>query len=102
METPRFTTEQMQADSLLVDKLESSIKEWEIELSWIEKELIEQALIDSREGMRSNRYLTLETREKNLKGFLKEAHAKLGHVAERYDVGPLKGLLTNALNAIRR
>lgn len=102
METPRFTTEQIHADNLLVNKLEQSIKEWEIELSWIEKELIEQALIDSREGMRSNRYLMLETREKNLKGYLKEAHAKLGHVAERYDVGPLKGLLTNALNNMRR
>jgi hypothetical protein len=101
MET-RITNEQIQADNNLVNALEAAIKGWEMELAWVEKELIEQSLIDARAGERSYRYLNLEIREKALKGYLEEARGKLGKVAERYDIGPLKRLLTNALNAIRR
>lgn len=102
METPRITTEQIQADNNLLNSLEQSITAWQEELVMIERELIEQSLIDAREGRRSSRYMALELREKVLKNYLDEARTKLGKVADRYDVGPLKGLLTNALNAMRK
>ncbi len=102
METLRITNEQIQADNNLVNGLEQSMKDWEMELAWIERDLIEQSLIDIGEGRRSARYLALETREKALKKYLQEAREKLGKVVERYDVGPLKGLMINALNQLRR
>ncbi len=102
METIRITNEQIQADNNLVNGLEQSLTKWEEELSWIQKELIEQAILDARAGARSKRYEALTLREATLKAYIREANNKLGKVAERYDVGPLKGLLTRALNAMKR
>jgi hypothetical protein len=99
MET--LTPEQLQTDNKFVNDLEKSIKEWQIELAWHERELVEQSLIDAREGRRSNRYLVLEAREKDLKRYLKDAQDKLAGIAKRYNVGPLKNLLLDALNNLR-
>jgi hypothetical protein len=102
METTR-TTEQVANDGQFVEGLEAKIKEWESELPWLEKELIEQALIDVKQGERSNRYLVLEGREKAVKRYLKDAKEKLGMVAERYvgGNGPLKNLINQHLNQLR-
>jgi hypothetical protein len=100
--TQDLTTDQMRADNHLVNELEKSITEWTSELTFLEKELVDQALIDARQGTRSNRYRVLEAREADVKSYLKEARKKLGHVVARYDVGPLKGLLVNAQNALRK
>lgn len=95
------TTEKMQADSKFLDSLETSIKEWKAELQWLEKELVEQALIDSKEGRRSNRYLVLEARERDVKYYLADAESKIDKVAERYGKGPLSTLLNTALTRPR-
>ncbi len=95
------TTEQMQADSKFLDSLETAIKEWKAELQWLEKELVEQALIDSKEGRRSNRYLVLEARERDVKYYLADAESKIGKVVERYGQGPLSNLLNTALTRLR-
>jgi predicted HNH restriction endonuclease len=103
MENYSFTTEQMQADNDFVNTLNKSISDWEAELVFLEKELLEQALIDAKTiGTQSNRYKVLEAREADVKRYLTEGRTKLGHIANRYDVGPLKGLLTNALNNLRK
>jgi hypothetical protein len=96
-----LTTEQMQADNTFLDSLESSLKEWKKELVLLEKELIDQALIDSRVGMRSNRYLVMEKREKDLRAYIAEANTRLGLVAERYQNHTLKNLISQSLNHIR-
>ena len=82
-QTVRITPEQVDADTNLLTKLEASVNAWAAELELIEKELIDQALIDAKEGAKSNRYLTLEKRESDLKKLIAEGEEKLGRVSGR-------------------
>jgi len=81
--TPRLATDQITADERFLVKLEDAVEKWKAELELIEKELIDQALIDTKAGERSNRYLALEKREKDLKYSINEANVRLGRVTER-------------------
>jgi predicted nucleic acid-binding Zn-ribbon protein len=94
-------TEQLINDNKYLNDLETNIIAWRDELKMIEKELIDQALIDTKAGARSNRYIALETREKTLKGYLREAESRITSVSERYEKGPLSGLINTALNRLR-
>jgi hypothetical protein len=99
MEAPRITPEQQAADKAFVDNLETHLKKWQVELAWIEKELIDQALIDGKAGHgKSNRYITLEKAEADLKEKVSNASAKLGLINERYHrSGSLAGYVTEVL-----
>jgi DNA repair exonuclease SbcCD ATPase subunit len=101
MEQIRISSEQIEADNAFLNQLEQSLKDWQNELEWTEKELIDQALIDAKVGARSNRYTALETREKELREMIKEAERKLGMVEQRYNVGSLRDLVNKSLNLIR-
>jgi hypothetical protein len=101
METTRLTTEQIEADNTFLNGLKNSLTEWQGELTFIEKELIDQAFVDARAGSRSNRYLALESREQQLRTMISNAQGKLGQVAERYNIGPLSNLLSTALNQVK-
>lgn len=79
----RITPEQVDADTALLTKLEASVNAWKVEYELIQKELIDQAIIDAREGNKSNRYLTLEKREAELKKLIEDGEEKLGKVTGR-------------------
>lgn len=95
------TTEQLQVDNKYLNDLEANIIEWRKELCMIEKELIDQAFIDARQGERSNRYKVLEMREADLKRFLREAESRITSISQRYNTGPLSNLMNTALNRLR-
>jgi vacuolar-type H+-ATPase subunit E/Vma4 len=79
----RIDPAQVEADNNFTGILEVALKGFRTELELIERELIDQALIDAREGGKGNRYIALEKRERDLKQAIKEAEEKLGKVAER-------------------
>lgn len=79
----RVAPEQVDADTNLLTKLEESLNAWNAEYQLIQKELIDQAILDAKEGTASNRYKVLETREADLKKLIAEAEEKLGKVSGR-------------------
>lgn len=79
----RIAPEQVDADTNLLSALETSVNAWSAELEVIQKELIDQAIIDAKSGEKSSRYLTLEKRESDLKKLIAEADEKLGKVTDR-------------------
>lgn len=79
----RIAPEQVDADTTLLNKLEESVNAWNAEYELIQKELIDQAIIDAKEGTKSSRYLALEKREADLKKLIVEGEEKLGKVAGR-------------------
>lgn len=79
----RIAPEQVDADTTLLTKLEESVNAWNAEYELIQKELIDQAIIDAKEGTKSSRYLALEKREADLKKLIAEGEEKLGKVTGR-------------------
>lgn len=79
----RIAPEQVDADTNLLTALEISLSAWSAELELMQKELIDQAIIDAKSGAKSNRYVVLEKREAELKNLIAEAEQKLGRVSER-------------------
>lgn len=92
----RIAPEQVDADTSFVAKLEDSVKTWNQELEMIQKELIDQAIIDGKQGEKSSRYVTLEKREVYLKKTIMEAEQKLGKVTERM-MSPAFGNMVNQI-----
>ena len=106
MEQIRIAPEQEQADKNLLHNLNARLADWRTELTWTEKELMEQAIIDGKEGNKSNRYKMLEVNEKNLKANIKNAEDKLASLGERIEnptpSNPaFTGMVNNALNQMK-
>lgn len=79
----RIAPEQVDADTTLLTKLEQSVNAWNAEYELVQKDLIDQAIIDAKEGTKSGRYLALERREADLKKLITEVEEKLGKVTGR-------------------
>lgn len=92
----RIAPEQVDADTTLLTKLEESVNAWKAEMELIQKELIDQAIIDAKAGVKSSRYDALEKRESDLKKLIEEGDEKLGKVTGRM-MSPAFG---NAVNQI--
>jgi hypothetical protein len=98
----RITPEQINADAQLNAALENSLKEWNKELEDVQRETVDQALIDAKEGHPSNRYKMLEKREGELKRDIILAEQKLGIVRERVAANPaLAGMIGKTLESVR-
>jgi hypothetical protein len=99
--THRIAPEQIEADTTLHSALEVSLKGWMQELELIQKETVDQALIDAKAGERSERYNMLEKREKELKVLITEAEPKLGKVAERVVNAAFSNQVSSIVNAAK-
>jgi hypothetical protein len=75
-EAPRIVPDQVEADTNFKGALEASLSGWRCEHELIQKELIDQALIDSKAGEKSNRYKALEKRDKDLSRMIADAEAE--------------------------
>jgi hypothetical protein len=107
MEQVRITPEQEQADKNFIHNLKSHIADWKSELEWVERELIDQALLDAKAGQRSARYNSFEKRESDLKAMIEEAQKKVTLYAERPTAQTqpfnreFSSLVNNTLNQIK-
>jgi hypothetical protein len=99
----RIAPEQIDADRNLLNNLNAKLNDWKTELAWTEKELIEQALIDSKAGSgKSTRYLALEKSEQQLKANVREAEQKLGKVEGRVSNPTFQGLVNSVVTRISK
>jgi hypothetical protein len=97
----RIAPEQINADKTFLASLEASLTGYQEELVVIEKELIDQAIIDSKAGEKSTRYTALEKRERDLKQAIKEANTKLGKVTERIPSPAFSNAVNQIVNEVK-
>lgn len=79
----RISPEEISADQNLSNALETSLKGWEAELEVVQKEEVDQAIIDAKTENKSQRLQMLEGREAELKKMIGDAKEKLGVVNTR-------------------
>lgn len=97
--TVRIDPEQIEADSNFQAALEKSLSAWKEELEKVQRDQVEQAIDDARAGNgKSEAYLELEQREKDLKKNISEAEQKLGKVSERVQSPAFNGLVSQIVN----
>jgi hypothetical protein len=101
LESPRIEPEKVEADQNFKGALEVSLEGWKSELNLIQKEQIDQAIIDAKEGARSNRYIALEKREKDLLSMINDANEKLGTVSERVVNAAFSNQVSSIVNAAK-
>lgn len=99
--TPRIADDQVQADQSFHESLEASLQGWEAELLLIQKEQIDQAVIDAKAGARSSRYIALVKRDKDLQAMIADARTKLGKVSERVANAAFSNQVSNIVNAAK-
>ncbi|MBT1702936.1 hypothetical protein KK060_06575 [Fulvivirgaceae bacterium PWU20] len=92
----RIAPEQEAADTDFKTALEQNLKTWEAELQQVQKEIVDQAIIDVKDGQRSDNYYALEKRETELKDNISVAKTKLNMVQERVQ----SPLFANTINEI--
>jgi hypothetical protein len=80
---PRIAPEQIEADVKFSSALEASLDGWKKELEKLQVQIMEQAIIDSKAGEKSQLYTDLEKNESDLKTSIASAEQKLGKVSER-------------------
>lgn len=88
----RIAPEQINADEKLKDALEVSLIENREELEQIKKQMIDQSIIDDREGTTSYRYRMFEKRFMDIQAIILDAENKLAKVSARLaQTGLIKG-----------
>jgi hypothetical protein len=97
-EYTRISPEQVKADNDFKTSLEQNLRAWERELKQVQEEIIDQALIDVKEGQRSARYQALEKRESDLRQNIAEAQVKLESVEVRVVSNSVKATIMDIIN----
>jgi hypothetical protein len=98
----RIAPEQVDADQALHNALENSLTQWRDELNQVQASQIDQAISDSKAGAKSDAYIKLEEREKELTKMIAEAEQKLGKVSERVQSPSFNSAVNQILNQAKR